>query len=156
MFRGSTGIAFPTRAYQNFFVSETRSWEGVNYLFAPFSIDGDFVSNISTGSRSVLVAPANLLTQAIAAEAAMERWLLEIKYVFVTGVQGTEEIAWSESSTVANDIWLCSGYRASHGDGSVQIELSSPLDAVEARTPNCVLQEWQVGSLPVSGSLLLS
>jgi hypothetical protein len=66
-------------------------------------------------------------------------------------------------STIATDLWVCSGYRQvvpvvseNDNDQAITLELIAPLNAVEARTPNCVLQDWQVGSLPVTGVLLLT
>lgn len=156
-FLNRAGAAITNRAYQNFFISESRTWESVNYVFAPVAFDGNLVSNALANSRATLVAPANLITQAVCAEAARERWLLEIKYVVLTPTENAASApSWTETSTLATDLWVCSGYTRPMSNGGVlQLELTSPLDAVEARTPNCILQDWQVGSLPVTGSLLL-
>ena len=155
-FLNRDGQAVGNAAYQNFFIAETRPWQDVDYAFAPFAIDGDQVSNATAGSRGTLVAPSNMLTQAIVAQAALERWLAEVKFVAVIPTEAEGTPVFQEVSTIAADLWVCAGYRLSRSDGSVQMELASPLDAVEARTPVCILQDYQVGSLPVTGSLLLS
>lgn len=155
-FRTSDGQPIGNRSYQNFFIAEPRTWNGRVYQFAPFSIDGEQVSNALAGSRATLVAPSNVLTQAFMAEAALNRWLLQVDFVVILVQEGAVAPIPSEASVIASDLWMCSGYRSSDADGSVQMELASSLDAVEARTPNCVLQDWQVGSLPVTGVLLLT
>lgn len=149
------GSPIANRSYQNFLISETRAWEGASYLFAPFAIDGDQVSSVAAGSRAVLVAPANVLTQSLAAEACLNRWLLQVKLVVLSCSENATFPTWTELSTIATDIWLCATYRGSRSDGSVQMELVAPLDAVEALTPSCVLQQYQVGNLPVTGNILV-
>jgi hypothetical protein len=162
LFRQRDGVAIINRAYQNFFIAESRNYENSLYLFAPFGIQGDLVSNASESSTATIVLPANLLSVALAAEAALNRWLLEVKYVLIGPAVDIQPV-FTEVSTIATDLWVCSGYRQvvpvvaeEENEQAITLELISPINAVEARTPNCVLQDWQVGSLPVTGSILLS
>ena len=162
LFRTRDGLALTNRCYQNFFISEQRTWEGNAYVFAPFGIQGDLANNASESSAATVVLPANLLSVSLAAEAALNRWLLEVKYVLIGPAVSTQP-TFTEVSTIATDLWVCSGYRQvvpvvseNDSDQAITLELISPINAVEARTPNCVLQDWQVGSLPVTGNVLLS
>ena len=161
-FRDRDGAAIANRRYQNFFIAETRNWNGGAYQFAPFGIQGDLISNASSTSTATIVLPANLLSVAVASEAALNRWLLSVQYVLI-GVGTGPVPTFAEQSTIAEDIWVCSGYRQvtpvvaeEDNEQAITLELISPINAVEARTPNCVLQDWQVGSLPVTGVLLLT
>jgi len=156
------GVAIEGKAFQNFFIAETREWNGGSYQFAPFGIQGDLISNANATSTATIVLPANLLTVAVASEAALNRWLLYVKYVLIN-VSSDKAPVFVEQSLIAEDLWVCSGYRQvvpvvseNDNDQAITLELISPLNAVEARTPNCVLQDWQVGSLPVTGVLLLT
>ena len=155
-FTNQAGVPIGGRAYQNYFLEETRTWEGVSYPFAPFAIDGAQVSSALSNSSAVVIMPTNLITKAVAAEAALGRWLLELKYVVLTPAAGSPEPVWTETSTLSTDLWVCTGLSDSSSDQVVQLELASPLDAVEARTPNCILLDWEVGSLPFTGNVLLS
>jgi hypothetical protein len=164
LFRDRDGVAITSRAYQNFFIAESRNYENSLYLFAPFGIQGDLASNASDSSTATIVLPANALSVSLAAEAALNRWLLEAKYVLIgpTVTVGGQPV-FTEVSTIATDLWVCSGYRQvvpvvaeEENEQAITLELISPINAVEARTPNCVLQDWQVGSLPVTGNVLLS
>lgn len=162
LFRDRDGVAITNRAYQQFFIGEQRTWEGYAYIFAPFGIQGEIASNAADASAATIVLPPNILSVALAAEAALNRWLLEVKYVLIGAAVGTQP-TYAEISTIATDLWVCSGYRQvvpvvseNDNDQAITLELISPINAVEARTPNCVLQDWQVGSLPVTGNVLLS
>jgi hypothetical protein len=162
LFRTRDGLAINNRAYQDFFIGQSRTWEENIYLFAPFAIQGELASSAADASAATIVMPPNILTVALAAEAALNRWLLEVKYVQI-GAAATTQPDFTEISTIATDLWVCSGYRVvvpivaeDESEQAVTLELISPINAVEARTPNCVLQDWQVGSLPVTGNVLLS
>lgn len=162
LFRDRDGLAIANRAFQNFFIAEDRTWEGNVYKFAPYGIQGDLASNAAESSAATIVLPANVLSVSLAAEAALSRWLLEVKYVLVAPTAGQQPV-FTEVSTIAQDLWVCAGYRQvvpivaeQEGEQAITLDLISPVNAVEARTPNCVLQDWQVGSLPVTGNLLLS
>jgi hypothetical protein len=156
------GVAINGKAFQNFFIAETRAWNGAAYQFAPFGIQGDLISNANATSTATIVLPLNLLTVAVASEAALNRWLLYVKYVLI-GATGGPVPGFTEQSLIAEDLWVCSGYRQvtpvvseEDNEQAITLELISPLNAVEARAPNCVLQDWQVGSLPVTGVLRLT
>jgi hypothetical protein len=162
LFRDRDGVAISNHAFQNFFIAEDRTWEGIVYEFAPYGIQGDLASNASDSSAATIVLPANVLSVSIAAEAALNRWLLEAKYVLISPTTGQQPV-FAEASTIAQDLWVCAGYRQvvpvvgeNDNEQAITLELISPINAVEARTPNCVLQDWQVGSLPVTGNVLLS
>jgi hypothetical protein len=158
-FLNSIGEPITNRSYQNFHIAETRLWEGVSYKFAPFGFNGDQISSAAETTRASLVAPSNRLTQAVFSEAALAKpypWMVEIKYVLNTPTEETLEPVWNETTTIATEIWVCVGFTVSRADGAVQLDLASPLDAVEARTPNLFLRDYMVGSLPVTGSLILS
>jgi hypothetical protein len=158
-FLNSIGEVIGNRSYQNFHIAETRTWEGRPYKFAPFGFNGEQISSGAETTRASLVAQANRLTQAVFSEAALAKpfpWMVEVKYVLITPTEGALEPTWAETTTIATEVWVCVGYAASRPDGAVQLDLASPLDAVEATTPLLYLRDWMVGSLPVTGSILLS
>jgi hypothetical protein len=151
------GTPIPNRAYQNHFIGQSRFWDGALYAFAPVAIGGDLISNAQASSRASVAMAPNIITQAVAAEAALNRWLLSVRYVALNLIEELPVPRWLEVATIAEDLWMCSGYTTNRGENAaVILELASPLDAVDARSPNCLLQSSQVGALPTTGTVLLS
>jgi len=151
------------RNYQNFYIGETRNWEGATYLYAPFVIGGDISTEGSQNGDAELLAPANLLTGTVLWEAAQSRFLIDIKTVLLNGaVPGTSDgaVTWTEQATVASDVW-CSDAMSYTDDipgetealATVILRLTSPLNAVAGQAPTRRLRDDQVGALPASGGI---
>lgn len=151
------------RSYQNFFIGEARSFEGVTYQFAPFSLSGDLATEGAENGEAELLAPANILSGAVLWEAVNQRFLIQIQTVLVTGTPpGTAGgiPVWSEVGPLACDLWICDGLTYTDAvpaeDESVAIfalKLNSPLNAVSGSSPTRRLTDAQVGALPSSGGI---
>lgn len=150
-FTDKCGNVVPGRAFQNFFVGETRSWEGTSYTFAPFGVSGNISSRNGDGSNATLVTIPNPLTVGMAIEAAILRWLVRIRTVNITC---TENAPFQEAATLAVETWNISSY--SQDDEKITLALSSPLDATRLQVPNRVLSQYLVGAVPATGSIFSS
>ena len=53
--------------------------------------------------------------------------------------------------TISEEIWVATSF--TYDDTSIEIQLTSPMDAVQAFTPHRVLNSQEVGVLPVTGNL---
>lgn len=148
------------RAYQNFHVAQSRTWQGHTYLFAPFAIGGEASGSAESNISSDLVLPANLMSGAAMFEAAKKRFMLEVKTVLLEEIVGTP-LRWTEISTLATQVWVATQFAYTddvpddlEGNAVVALSLSSPLNAVGSTAPNVRLRSRWVGSLPATGRLV--
>lgn len=151
------------RAYQNFFIGETRTLSGTAYQFAPFSLSGDLSTEGAENGDAELIAPANILTGAVLWEAVNQRFLVQAQTVLLTGTPpaGREGIpVWAEAGVLACDMWICDGLSytdAVPGESEAvavfALRLSNPLTAVAGTSPTRRLTDAQVGALPSSGGI---
>lgn len=147
-FRGNYA---PARAFQNFFVGETRTWEGVAYTFAPFGISGTTSSRNGDGVSGTLVSVPNDLTVGVTVEATLNRWLIEVRTVHITC---TEDTAFNESATLAIETWNIASF--SQESDKITLTLASPLDATKLQVPKRVLCQYLVGAVPATGTIYSS
>lgn len=163
-FKYKDGTYVPARAYQNFFVSELRSFQGVSYQFAPFRISG-VISNKGgdTAQASITTIP-NSLTVGLATESVLSYWMVEIQTLVInattlapeTGSQliGLDTGNFTESGVIASELWMCGNLTQDYE--KITISLMSPLDATRKQVPNRVLSETLVGKVPPTGTIYAS
>lgn len=137
-------------AFQNFSVNQTRTYNSISHSFAPFAIatgggekGGDRSSNTlvtgsSTQAGSTIIL--NLFKQAVA-----DRWLVEIKTVSLN------ISSFADDALISTETWRVASYE--FDDASINLRLSSPLDAAKSQVPTRRLSSELVGALPVSGSV---
>ena len=76
-FLSASGGSLPTpQRYQPYFIGETRTLNGLQYQFSPFSIAGDFSTDGSESGDYELIAPANIISTAKLWEASESRWIV--------------------------------------------------------------------------------
>lgn len=151
------------RSYQNFFIGEPRSFGGVTYQFAPFSLSGDLATEGAENGEAELLAPANVLSGAVLWEAVNQRFLIQVQTVLLTGTPPANREGipvWSEAGALACDLWICDGLSYTDAvpgeDEAVAVfalRLTSPLNAVSGNSPTRRLTDAQVGALPSSGGI---
>lgn len=144
----SSGDPVPGQAYQNMFLGETRVYEGVSYTSAPYLVGGHNASRGGDRGRGTLVGSGDDLSIAIAAEAILNKYLVNIKTV-ILGRNAQNEFF--EASTLISELWACSGGGSDVSKATIQ--LFSPLDAVQNQFPKRVLNQYLVGSVPSTGSI---
>ena len=134
-------------AFQNFFVNKTVAYDGRNYLFAGFGYSGSTVDLESSNIAAALVFAVNTLSLNLAAQAANNRWIVEIESVWLN----PDTLAVDRS--YMTDFFMVTGFE--HDTLRLSLRLSSPLDAVSADTPRRRLTEDLVGALPSTGQIAL-
>lgn len=132
-------------AYQNFFINETRSYQGVSYGFLPFGLTTGAGKKGGDRSSNALTAPLSPISVNIFAEACDKGWLVEVKTVEV------DPITLSLLSPITSEQWFCISLGVDVQRAVLQ--LASPLDAVNGQVPRRYLSSNLVGSLPTSGNL---
>lgn len=150
-------------ARQNYFIGETRVWEGLNYAFAPFSLAGNTASSGSFNPSATLIAPDNLISGAVLWQAAIDRRLVKVNYVALIGVPPDDPDGvpvWEEQYTLLTELWVCDSFGYSDAgvldDDSpalINLRLTTPFNAVTGRAPTLRLNDEQVGALPSTGSV---
>lgn len=134
--------------YQNFFINEDRTYDGVVYGYAPFALSSGSGSRGGERSSASLVAGTNRITVNIFAEAVQTKLMLEVKTVSL------DPLTFEDEALVASELWRVASYEMD--TTRVVLRLTSPLDAVKAVVPRRTLSTQLVGALPTSGSLVVS
>lgn len=133
--------------FQNFFVNESRVWEGKRYDFAGFGYGGPS-SDLQGGNIDAqLIFNVNEISLTLAAEAANNRWIAVVKTVWL------DPDSLTEKSNYMRDTYMITGF--DHDNLLLNVRLSSPMDAVTAEIPRRRLTEKLVGAMPSTGEVSL-
>jgi hypothetical protein len=131
--------------WQNFFNDNAVDFDGIKWNLLPFIYQGAQKTRNGDNISSQLILPTNQLTLAWARDAVNNNWVAEVRtyqldqaYAPITPPRGQES-------------WLCTGLN--YNTQQTQIELSSPLDAIESRVPNLRFTAKRVGALPSTGNI---
>lgn len=138
------------RNFQNFFVAETRSFEGTQYVFAPFYVSGNISTRGGDSMQANLTTVPNALTTSMVVEAVLNSWLIEVKTLLLS-FDGSN---FSEDTVLSQQIWSC--VSSTQDFEKLSIALSTPMDAARSDVPKRVLNSHLVGSLPPTGSIFSS
>ena len=161
----STGIAFGnlvrlkpdqtfTYHFQNFFIGAQMTYESDTYDFIPFGFSGVTINKTGDGLDSTLVFPNNEVTQQWAVTAIDNRWLAEVEVLILPDSNPTTGLKKATRKDSINQfIGQVSG---GHWDNvSLNVVLSTVLDAVGTDVPRRTLTQDTVGKLPISSSVRL-
>lgn len=148
---------------QNFFIGETVSHEGGSYLFSPFNFSGLSTSRQGDLEPVQLVFPNNEISRGYLSDA--------LRGMSFNGIP-LDQRPWRrpyigevdvclldvESKKTSQKLFTYTGQCTAGGwdDTSLQVELSSVLDAVDSNVPTRTLIQRQVGSLPISSNVRLN
>ncbi len=139
----STGYQF-----QNFHVGETRNYNGTGYMYAGFGFSGGTLDLEAGNVSASLVFAVNELDLVVFKQAADDRWLIEIRTVWL------DPDSLNESGTYSEELYAVTGFE--HDTSRLSVRLGNPLDAVSQNAPRRVLTQKLVGSLPSTGNINLS
>jgi len=140
------------RFWQNFFIGEQLTHKGDNYKFAAFGFSGVTVNRTGDGLEASLVFPNNALTRGWGVEAIENNYLMEVEVLIIensdpiSGLTAAHNTVHTYTGVVTSGQW---------DNVSLNLELSSVLDAVGTDVPNRSLTQTLVGNLPISNSVRL-
>jgi len=117
-------------------------------MYAGFGFSGGTLDLEAGNVTASLVFSANALDLVVFREAADERWLMQVRTVWLD----PESLA--ESSTFSEEVYAITGFE--HDTSRLSVRLGNPLDAVSANAPRRVLTQDLVGSLPSTGNINLN
>ena len=139
----STGYQF-----QNFHVGETRNYNGISYMYAGFGFSGGTLDLEAGNVSASLVFAVNALDLVVFKQAADDRWLAEVRTVWL------DPDSLAESGTFSEELYAITGFE--HDSSRLSVRLGNPLDAVSQNAPRRVLTQDLVGSLPTTGNINLN
>lgn len=133
--------------FQNFAYGTSRSYSGRSYVYASFGYSGSVIDLQGGNLDASLVFAFNELVLNMAVEAAEDRWMVDIRTVWL------DPTSFNEVDEFMDDTFMITGF--SHDTSRLSLTLSSPLDAISGDVPRRKLSNFLVGSLPSSGDVAL-
>ena len=148
-FRERKGGPYVNYNFQNYYIDETKSYNGVDHIFVPFGFSGGGGRLGGERGRATLAMFSTPIVQSVFYEADRNRWLIEI---FSVEIDVISEI---ELSLISREIWACrlEGQIEPNKAPQTILQLSSPLSTVNALVGGRPLSQRLVGALPTSGSI---
>ena len=138
--------------YQNFFIQEQLTHKGDNYQFVPFGFSGVTVNRTGDGLEATLVFPNNTLARNWGVAAIENSYVMEVEVLIIedadpsTGLTATHTTVHTYTGVVTGGQW---------DETTLNLELSSVLDAVGTDVPRRSLTQDLVGNLPITNSVRL-
>ena len=138
--------------FQNFFIGKQLRHGGAKYQFVPFGFSGVTVNRTGDGMEASLVFPNNDLSRSWGISAIEGSYLMEVEVLIIedsdpeSGLTASHTTVHTYTGQVTGGQW---------DNVSLNLELSSVLDAVGTDVPRRSLTQRMVGNLPISNSVRL-
>lgn len=150
-------------ALQNFFIAQSVDHEGQTYTFAPFGFSGISTSRQGDLEPATLVFPNNPLSRGYLGDALrgmtyqgipIDNRPWRLPYIGEVDVCLVDV----DARTVDKRLFKYTGQCVAGGwdDTTLNLELSSILDAASSDVPTRTLTQRMVGSLPITSSIRLN
>jgi hypothetical protein len=133
---------------QNYFIGQTITYNDLQYPHLAVGVATNSSTRGGDRSEAAIGAGISALSLNVFAEAARERWLLEVKTVTVNRVDQ------SLGPMLTLEYWAALKVQHDAKEPVVALQLASPLDAVRAPGGR-VLSQRLVGALPTNGNLTM-
>ena len=131
--------------FQNSKPGEVISYRGVSYAYLSFIYQGAAKNRSGDNLEASLVLSSNAISMGYAAQAARNRWNVRVDSCSMN------PNTFAVGKTLATEYWIAASM--SYDVETVEVLLSSSIDAVGASAPTRVLTRKLVGALPVSASI---
>lgn len=131
--------------YQNSKPGELIAYRGVEYPYLPFIYQGAAKNRSGDNLESSLILSSNAISMGYASQAAQNRWNVRIDSCSMNPT------TFAVGRTLTTEHWIAASM--SYDMETIEVLLSSSIDAVGASAPTRALTRNLVGSLPVTGSV---
>lgn len=131
--------------YQNSKPGELITYRGVEYPYLPFIYQGAAKNRSGDNLESSLILSSNAISMGYASQAAQNRWNVRVDSCSMNPVDFTV------GRTLTTEHWIAASM--SYDMETVEVLLSSSIDAVGAVAPSRSLTRGLVGALPVTGQV---
>jgi len=144
----STGNLETFYFFQNFYINQEATHDGNQYRFVPFGFSGVTVNRTGDGLEATLVFPNNGLSRSFADQAIDQNWVMEVDVLILDADNsaGTHQKLHSFTGQAVGGQW---------DNVSLNLKLSSVLDAVGTDVPRRSLTQLLIGNLPISNNVRL-
>lgn len=134
--------------FQNFFIGQQITHLNANYTFVPFGFSGVTVNRTGDGLEATVVFPNNEVSRAWGVNAVNQNWVMEVDVMIIDddAKDGPHNIVHSYTGQVVSGQW---------DEVSLNLQLSTVLDAVGTDVPRRSLTRALVGNLPVASNVRL-
>jgi len=133
--------------FQNFFISETVTYDNNQYGFLPFGFSGVTINKTGDNTDASLILPNNTLSRNWAVEALDKRWLAHILVMLLDPDDRTSfTLMHQYYGLVSSGNWK---------EAELNLTLNTVLDAVGAEVPQRRLTQKLIGSIPTSSGVRL-
>ena len=135
--------------FQNFFINQDMTYKSNSYDFVPFGFSGVTVNRTGDGMEATLVFPNNDLSRGWAVLAIRDHYVVQVEVLIVDSSNpssGTHQSVHSYTGQITGGTW---------DNVSLNLQLSSVLDAVGTDIPRRALTKKLVGNLPVANNVRL-
>ena len=134
--------------FQNFFINQQIRHQSDNYTFVPFGFSGVTVNRTGDGLEATVVFPNNDVSRAWGVNAINQNWVMEVDVLIIDddAKDGPHNIVHSYTGQVVGGQW---------DEVSLNLQLSTVLDAVGTDVPRRSLTKELVGNLPISNNVRL-
>ena len=124
--------------------------DGEDYYYLPFLYQGAAKNRSGDNLEAALVFANNPLAMNRAREAVVNKWTIEV-FVCRVNPENMTPITTYGSSYLTHDVWLAASM--GYDPTTIEVLLSSGIDAVGSNAPNRVLTTSLVGHLPITGQI---
>jgi hypothetical protein len=134
--------------FQNFFINQQITHQSDNYTFVPFGFSGVTVNRTGDGLEATVVFPNNEVSRAWGVNAINQNWVMEVDVLIIDddAKDGPHNIVHSYTGQVVGGQW---------DEVSLNLQLSTVLDAVGTDVPRRSLTKELVGNLPIANNVRL-
>tara|TARA_Y100001970_G_scaffold202275_1_gene246214 strand:- start:2477 stop:2974 length:498 start_codon:yes stop_codon:yes gene_type:complete len=116
-----------------------------SYTFLPFIYQGATKTRDGSNMEAALVLANNKITMNRLIHAVKNKWTIKVDVCLM------EPDTFVYKKTLSRDVWIASSM--SYDPETIELVLSSAVDAVGANCPNRKLTEQMVGALPTSADI---
>ena len=131
--------------FQNSKPGKVIAYRGFRYPYLSFMYQGAAKNRSGDNLESALVMSSNAISMGYAAEAAQNRWNVRMDSCSMN------PSTFAVGRTLTTENWIAASM--SYDTTTVEVLLSSSIDAVGASAPTRALTKQLVGSLPVSAQV---
>ena len=130
---------------QNFHQGETRTYDGVEYIYGAFGFSGSTVDSDAANVEASLVMQINEVNLTFATTAANNFYLAQVRTVWL------DPDTLDETNLRLEEMYTVVGFE--HNNSRLSFRLANPLDAFSANAPRRRLTQEMVGALPSTGNI---
>lgn len=143
--------------FQNFWIGQNALWKDTGFpdsieqthAFLPFGFSGAVINRQGDNIEASLIFPNTQISRSFLDQAVRERWTAVIRVVEVTNLEDANaypDMLYRYKGVVAGGGWK---------DTTLELSLTSVLDAVANQLPVRSMHQRLVGNVPISANIAL-